>query len=80
MTQRITLADEYISALEKSKKHDLAVLFFSKIFDRVQHARLLTQLDHYNVRGNTLGYQEDMAQTFMAQYIYGPFMVVMAHI
>ena len=53
-TQLLTLTDELTASLDKRKQHDLAVLDFSKAFDRVPHNRLLTKLHHYGIRGNTL--------------------------
>ena len=52
-TQLLTLVEELMSGLDRGKQHDLAVLDFSKAFDRVPHARLLKKLDHYGVRGGT---------------------------
>ena len=53
-TQLITLADELIKSLDEGKQNDLAILDFSKAFDRVPHERLLLKLDHYGIRGRTL--------------------------
>ncbi|XP_053383724.1 uncharacterized protein LOC128549954 [Mercenaria mercenaria] len=39
-TQVLTLVDELIKSLDKGKQHDLAVLDFSKAFDRVPHTDL----------------------------------------
>ena len=55
-TQLVTLVDELASGLDKGKQYDLAVLDFSKAFDRVPHRRLLAKLENYGVRGNTLGW------------------------
>ena len=40
--------------LDKGRQLDLAILDFSKAFDRVPHERLLKKLDHYGIRGKTL--------------------------
>ena len=53
-TQLITLVDELVKSLNKGKQHDLAILDFSKAFDRVPHERLLRKLDHHGIRGKTL--------------------------
>ena len=53
-TQLLTLADELIKGLDKGRQLDLAILDFSKAFDRVPHERLLKKLDHYGIRGKTL--------------------------
>ena len=53
-TQVLTMIDELVKGLEKGKQFDLAVLDFSKAFDKVPHSRLLSKLDHYGIRGNTL--------------------------
>ena len=53
-TQLITLVDELVKSLNKGKQHDLAILDFSKAFDRVPHGRLLRKLDHHGIRGKTL--------------------------
>ena len=53
-TQLLTLVDELAKGLDKRKQLDLAVLDFSKAFDRVPHERLLRKLDHYGIRGKTL--------------------------
>jgi len=53
-TQLLTLSDELLKSLDKGKQHDLAILDFSKAFDKVPHQRLLTKLHHYGIRGQTL--------------------------
>jgi hypothetical protein len=57
-TQLLTLTNELVHSMARHKQHDLAVLDFSKAFDRVPHSRLLTKLDHYGIRGNTLKWIE----------------------
>ena len=53
-TQLLTLTDDLLRSLGKTKQHDLAILDFSKAFDRVPHQRLLAKLEHYGIRGQTL--------------------------
>ena len=53
-TQLITLVDELVKSHNKGKHHDLAILDFSKAFDRVPHERLLRKLDHHGIHGKTL--------------------------
>ena len=55
-TQLLSLAEELSSGLDKKEQHDMVVLDFSKAFDRVPHHRLLGKLEHYGVRGSTLGW------------------------
>ena len=54
-TQLITLVDELVKSLNKGKQHDLAILDFSKAFDRGPHERLLRKLDHHGIRGKNSG-------------------------
>ncbi|WAQ98727.1 hypothetical protein MAR_023100 [Mya arenaria] len=48
------MTDELVKSLGKKRQHDLAVLDFSKAFDRVPHKRLLSKLHHYGIKGQTL--------------------------
>jgi hypothetical protein len=57
-TQLLTLIDELVNSLDKRKQQDLAVLDFSKAFDRVPHQRLLAKLEHCGIRGQTLKWIE----------------------
>ena len=43
-------------ALDSKKQVDMAVLDFSKAFDKVPHARLLKKIHHYGIHGNELGW------------------------
>ena len=52
-TQLLTLVHELSASMDKGKQHDLAILDFSKAFDRVPHERLLLKVDHYGIRGHT---------------------------
>jgi hypothetical protein len=51
-TQLISFVHELAFAMDKKKQYGIAVLAFNKAFDRVLHERLLTKLQHYEVRGN----------------------------
>jgi hypothetical protein len=55
-TQLLTLAHELLSSLDVRCQHDLIILDFSKVFDRVPHERLLKKLDHYGIRDSTQGW------------------------
>ena len=52
-TQLIGLYHDLAQSLDKKKQTDLAILDFSKAFDRVPHQRLLKKLRHYGIQGNT---------------------------
>lgn len=43
-----------MSSLDNRKQIDIVILDFSKAFDRVPHQRLLSKLNHYGIRGQTL--------------------------
>ena len=59
-SQLITLVHELATALDPGKQQiDLAVLDFSKAFDRVPHQRLLKKIHHYGIRGNTYNWISD---------------------
>ncbi|XP_052212121.1 uncharacterized protein LOC127831167 [Dreissena polymorpha] len=57
-TQLLALTNELVHSMARHKQHDLAVLDFSKAFDRVPHSHLLTKLNHYGIRGYTLKWIE----------------------
>ena len=50
-TQLIEAAEDWARSIEAKKQVDLALLDFSKAFDKVPHQRLLAKLDYYGVRG-----------------------------
>ena len=59
-TQLLTLVHDLATSLDPGKQQiDLAVLDFSKAFDRVPHQRLLTKIHHYGIRGQTFKWIAD---------------------
>ena len=57
--QLITLVHELTQKLEKGIQTDMAILDFSKAFDRVPHQRLLKKIHHYGIRGRTHAWIKD---------------------
>ena len=53
-SQLIITAHDLASSLNQKHQTDMAILDFSKAFDRVPHTRLKAKMDHYGIRGNTL--------------------------
>ena len=53
-TQLIMTSNEIAQNLAQNKQVDVILLDFSKAFDRVPHARLVSKLDYYGVRNKTL--------------------------
>ena len=58
-SQLLLTVQDIAKGLDEGKQIDAILLDFSKAFDKVPHARLLTKLDYYGVRGNTLGWIRD---------------------
>lgn len=56
VTQLVVTVHEIAQQLAKDSQVDVILLDFSKAFDKVPHARLLTKLDHYGVRNKTLNW------------------------
>ena len=52
--QLLTTINDFLQEHDKGHQIDVAILDFSKAFDKVPHNRLLLKLDHYGIRGNTL--------------------------
>ena len=49
---------ELSQSMHGGTRTDVAIMDFSKAFDKVPHQRLLLKLNHYGVRGATLGWIE----------------------
>ena len=52
--QLLTLVHELSDNLDHKKQVDIAVLDFSKAFDKFSHKHLAIKLDHYSIKGRTL--------------------------
>ena len=55
-TQLIITVDDIARTLDNRKSVHMAILDFSKAFDKVPHERLLLKLDHYGIRKNLLNW------------------------
>lgn len=55
-SQLITTIHDLASGLDQRQQVDAVLLDFSKAFDKVPHHRLALKLEHYGVRGQTLGW------------------------
>ena len=57
-TQLLTMVHELSDSLDRKKLVNivLAVLDFSKAFDKVSHTYLAIKLDYYEIRGSTLAW------------------------
>ena len=63
-TQLLTLVHDLASTLDPGKQQvDLAVLDFSKAFDRVPHQRLLKKINHYGIKVKLLNGYQTFCQT-----------------
>ena len=54
--QQLTIVYELSDSLDHKKQVDIAVLNFSKAFDKVSHTHLAIKLDYYGIRGSTLAW------------------------
>ena len=50
-TQLLTTTHDLLTSFHAGKQVDIAILDFSKAFDKVPHKKLLHKLDHYGIRG-----------------------------
>ncbi len=57
-TQLIQTTQDFASNLDNKIQTDVAVLDFTKAFDKVDHRLLLYKLQYYGIRGNTLNWIE----------------------
>ena len=55
-TQLLLSYHDLAAAYSEKCQVDMIVLDFSKAFDKVPHHRLISKLEHYGIRGNTLAW------------------------
>ncbi|KAI8511872.1 hypothetical protein Bbelb_109720 [Branchiostoma belcheri] len=55
-TQLILTVHDIAGALNSKRQVDLAILDFTKAFDKVPHARLISKLEYYGIQGPTLNW------------------------
>ena len=58
-------------AIDDKVQVDMAILDFSKAFDKVVHNRLKDKLDFYGIRGNLLGWLESFLSNCTQQVVVG---------
>ena len=51
-TQWIITVHDQLASVDVGNRVDIAILDFSKAFDMVSHRRLMSEVDHYGIRGN----------------------------
>ncbi len=52
-SQLLITTEDLLSAIDRGKQIDMAILDFSKAFDVVPHHRLMVKLEHLGIRGET---------------------------
>ena len=52
-TQLVSVIHEWNSSLKEKRQVDMALLDFSKAFDKVAHRRLIHKLEYYGITGHT---------------------------
>ena len=57
-TQLVSAVHDWAETLDKKGQTDIALLDFSKAFDRVSHLRLASKLEYYGICGKSLGWIE----------------------
>jgi len=55
-TQLVEAVHDWSSVLDRSGQVDIALLDFSKAFDKVPHRRLLSKLEYYGVQGKNVSW------------------------
>ena len=64
----VTLHD-ITKAVDNKLQVDVAILDFSKAFDKVAHARLLYKLNYYGIRGNLLAWMDSFLRGHSQQVV-----------
>ena len=57
-TQLLTTANDVLKSFDKNKQVDVAILDFSKAFDKVPHKKLIHKLSKYGINNSTLSWLE----------------------
>ena len=70
-TQLLTLVHELSDKLDRKKQVDIAVLDFSKAFDKVSHKHLAIKLAYYGIRGSTLAWINSFSTNRTQQVVFG---------
>ena len=53
-TQLILSINDWAKSLDSGLRTDVAIFYFSKVFDSVPHVRLLSKIESYGIHGSTL--------------------------
>ena len=56
-------------AVDNKQQVHIAILDFSKAFDKVAHSRLLYKLDYYRIRGNLLNWLKSFLHSCSQQVV-----------
>ena len=54
--QLLLTTDDLVNAIDNKLQMDMAILDFSKAFDKVAHTRLINKLEFYGIRGEILSW------------------------
>ena len=69
--QLFLTTNDLAKAIDNKAQVDMAILDFSKAFDKVAHTRLKHKLDYYGIRGNLLGWLESFLGNRTQQIVVG---------
>ena len=69
--QLFLTTNDLAKAIDDKVQVDMAILDFSKAFDKVAHNRLKHKLDFYGIRGNLLGWLESFLSNRTQQVVVG---------